>query len=67
MARIIINVRETRDNTGRKAVGVDAGYTVDSCDDIRVQNCCNDLYNIIADGFESGLKGGVVKMKGRIN
>ena len=67
MARIIINVRETRDNTGRKAVGVDAGYTVDSFDDIRVQNCCNDLYNIIADGFESGFKGGVVKMKGRIN
>ena len=67
MARIIINVRETRDNTGCKAVGVDAGYTVDSCDDIRVQNCCNDLYNIIADGFESGFKGGVVKMKGRIN
>ena len=67
MARIIINVRETRDNTGRKAVGVDVGYTVDGRDDIRVQNCCNDLYNLIEEGFTAGIKGGVLELKGRIN
>lgn len=67
MARIVINVRETRDANGRKAVGVDVGYTVDGRDDMRVQNCCNDLYNIIEEGFADGLKGGVVEMKGRIN
>ena len=62
--RIIINVEETKDANGRRAVRLRMGYQHDDDDCLRVANCGIEIYNLLKEGFESSLKGGVMLFEG---
>lgn len=62
--RIIINITEGKDDKGKKAIRVRTGYTFNSDDCLRVQNCGVEIYECIKDGFGGGFTGGVIEHEG---
>lgn len=62
--RIIINIDEAKDGNGKKAVRVRTGYYFSSGDELRVQNCGVEIYNILKEGFGRGFNGGLVIHEG---
>ena len=64
--RIIINIDSVKDprRIGRKAVRVRTGYTFSCGDELRIQNCGVEIYNLIKEGFSSGFEGGIVIHEG---
>ena len=64
--RIIINIEAVKDPNrhGRKTVRVRTGYQISSGDEIRVQNCGVEIYNVLKEGFGRGFDGGLVIHEG---
>ena len=62
--RIIINVEETKDENGKRAVRLRMGYQHGANDCLRVTNCGIEVYNLLKEGFENSLKGGVMLFEG---
>ena len=64
--RIIINIDAVKDprRIGMKAVRVRTGYTFSGGDELRIQNCGVEIYNIIKEGFGLGFEGGLVIHEG---
>ncbi len=64
--RIIINIDAVKDpdRPGKKTVRVRTGYTFSSGDELRIQNCGVELYNILKESFGHGFKGGIVIHEG---
>lgn len=62
--RIIINITEGKDDSGKKAVVVRTGYYMNGKDCLRVQNTGTEIYNLIVEGFGNGFEGGVIKHEG---
>ena len=64
--RIIINIDAVKDPAIRckKTVRVRTCYYFSGGDELRVQNCGVEIYNIIKDGFGSGFEGGLIIHEG---
>ena len=54
--RIIINIDEAidPDRPGKKTVRVRTGYYFSSGDELRIQNCGVEIYNVLKEGFGRG-------------
>ena len=64
--RIIINIDEAKDpdRPGKKTVRVRTGYYFNSDDELRIQNCGVEIYNILKEGFGRGFEGGLIIHEG---
>jgi hypothetical protein len=64
--RIIINIDAVKDpdRIGKKTVRVRTGYYFSNGDELRIQNCGVEIYNIIKEGFGRGFEGGVIIHEG---
>ena len=64
--RIIINIDDVKDPElpGKKTVHVRTGYYFSSGDELRIQNCGVEIYNIIKEGFGRGFEGGLIIHEG---
>ena len=64
--RIIINIDAVKDpeRPGKKAVRVRAGYYFSSGDELRIQNCGVEIYNILKEVFGRGFDGGLIIHEG---
>ena len=64
--RIIINIDSVKDpdRPGRKTVRVRTGYYFSSGDELRIQNCGVEIYNIIKEIFGHTFEGGLIVHEG---
>lgn len=64
--RILINIDTVKDpdRRGKKTVRVRTGYTVNSDDELRIQNCGAEIYGCIKEAFGRGFEGGLVIHEG---
>ena len=62
--RIIINVEEAKDANGKRAVRLRMGYQHSNGDGLRVTNCGIEIYNLLKEGFENSLTGGIMLFEG---
>ena len=62
--RIIINVEEAKDANGKRAVRLRMGYQQNGGDGLRVTNCGIEIYNLLKEGFENSLTGGIMLFEG---
>lgn len=64
--RIIINIDAVKDpdRICKKTVRVRTGYYFSSGDELRIQNCGVEIYNILKEGFGRGFEGGLIIHEG---
>lgn len=62
--RIIVDVREGRDASGKRAVTVTTHYYSSEKDCVRVHNCGVEIYEYIKEAFGNGFVGGVIVHEG---
>ena len=64
--RILINIDTVKDpdRRGKKTVRVRTGYYFSGGDELRIQNCGVEIYNILKEGFGRGFEGGLVIHEG---
>ena len=64
--RILINIDEAKDpdRPGKKTVRVRTGYYFSGGDELRIQNCGVEIYNVLKEGFGRGFEGGLVIHEG---
>lgn len=64
--RIIINIDAVKDQErpGKKTVRVRTGYYFSGGDELRIQNCGVEIYNVLKEGFGRGFEGGLVIHEG---
>ena len=64
--RIIINIVAVKDpdRIDKKTVRVRTGYYFSSGDELRIQNCSVEIYNILKEGFGRGFEGGLIIHEG---
>ena len=64
--RIIIDIDAVKDpyRIGKKTVLVRTGYYFSSGDELRIQNCGVEIYNILKEGFGRGFEGGLIIHEG---
>ncbi|MBQ1429107.1 MAG: hypothetical protein IIZ06_05510 [Kiritimatiellae bacterium] len=64
--RIIINIDAVKDpdRIGKKTVCVRTGYYFSSGDELGIQNCGVEIYNILKEGFRRGFEGGLIIHEG---
>ena len=62
--RILLNIDEGKDASGRKAIRIRTNYYHNSNDCLRVRNCGVEIYNLIKEAFTNNFEGGVIIHQG---